>query len=180
MINEVLEYAKSCVGKQEIPGNQGFKDPVFDLAMRRVGFKNGWAWCALFAELCYSVPEYEGKSKVIATISDCFSANAVRTFENFLWDENIYFEASQNIKEGSVVIWQKNRGGKPVQTSDGLWTLGHAGIVEQVHRDYFVAIEGNTNSSGGREGIEVARKERKYNFDIDNGLEIVGFITPLI
>jgi hypothetical protein len=41
----------------------------------------------------------------------------------------------------------------------------------------FMSIEGNTNSNGGREGIEVAEKARDYNFYDKNGLCLKGFIT---
>ena len=179
MRTEILEFAKDQVGKKEISGNQGFKDPLLDRAMRRVGFENGWAWCALFAELCYAEPTYSGKSKVIASISDCFSANAVKTYENFEADKTGYFATdSKQALEGSVVIWEKRRDGHPVKK--GIWTLGHAGIVLEVHKDYFMAIEGNTNSNGGREGIEIAIKKRTFNNFHTDGLCLKGFITPLL
>jgi len=178
MKNEVLKFAESQVGKQEISGNNGFKDKFLDMVMRRVGFQNGWAWCALFAEACWSYPTYEGKSKVIATISDCFSANAVRTYENFKKDQDENFEVGKDPMPGSVVIWEKRRNGDPVKT--GVWTIGHAGIVKEVHEDHFIAIEGNTNSHGGREGIEIAVKKRAFNYYDKNGLCLVGFITPKI
>jgi len=179
MRGEIVNWAISQIGQKEISGNMGFKDPVFDMILRRVGFEDRYAWCALFAEACYSYPQYEGKSKVITTISDCFSANAVRTYENFQKDTSGHFVT--DIKQalpGSVVIWEKRKNGDPVK--NGIWTIGHAGIVEEVHDNYFVAIEGNGNSSGGREGIEVVRKKRTYNnFDKD-GLCLKGFITPTI
>ena len=41
-------------------------------------------------------------------------------------------------------------------------------------------VEGNTNSSGGREGIEVAQKKRKINFEPkERGLVMLGFIHPI-
>lgn len=179
MLTEAINFAKNQIGKQEYPHNQGFQDPFLDMVMRRVGFENGWAWCCLFAEACWAYPTYVGKSKVIASISDNFSANAVRTFENFQRDESGLFTTDPNlVTQGSVVIWEKRKAGNPVKS--GIWTLGHAGVVEEVHPDYFIAIEGNTNSSGGREGIEIARKKRTYNFDGKNGLCVKGFITALI
>lgn len=170
----IIEFAESMVGKQEIAGNMGFHDPFFDMLMRRVGFENGWAWCSLFAEACWSHPTYTGKSKVIASISDNFSANAVRTFENFKKDRTGLFVVDREPDKGAVVIWEKRRGGDPVKT--GIWTLGHAGIVKGFTPSIIHTIEGNTNSSGGREGIEVAQKRRTYNFDDRNGLCLLGFI----
>lgn len=175
-MQETIDFAISQEGKKENPGNQGFKDTFLDNVMRQVGFENGWAWCALFAEACWAYPTYQGKSKVIATISDNFSANAVRTYDNFHKDTAGMFRVDKEPLPGSVVIWEKRRGGEPVKT--GIWTLGHAGIVLEVHDNYFVSMEGNTNSSGGREGIEVARKKRTYNFFDNDGLCVKGFITP--
>jgi len=39
-------------------------------------------------------------------------------------------------------------------------------------------MEGNTNSEGKREGIEVAEKVRTLNFKTDNGLRLLGFVKP--
>lgn len=179
MQNKALIFAQNQLGKKEYPHNQGFEDPFLETVMRRVGFENGWAWCALFAEAAWAYPTYEGKSKVIASISDNFSANAVRTFENFQKDTTGHFTVDKaQALPGSVVIWEKRRNGDPAKT--GIWTLGHAGIVEELHDDHFIAIEGNTNSSGGREGIEVARKKRKYNYYDADGLALKGFITCII
>jgi hypothetical protein len=179
MKKEALDWAVSQIGQKELPNNGGFRDPVLDMLMRRVGFQDGYAWCALFAEACYSYPQYEGKSKVLNTISDCFSANAVRSYENFKNDTSGYFVVdNKQAVPGSIVIWEKKKNGDAVK--NGVWTIGHAGIVEEVHDGYFIAIEGNGNSSGGREGIEVVRKQRDYNQYSSDGLCLKGFITPTI
>lgn len=173
----VVAFARQHVGYEEVPGNNGFKDPAFDTKMRQVGFENTWAWCALFAELCWSYPTYDNKWKVFQSISDNFSANAVRTFENFEKDDTGLFQVHTTYlpSPGDVVIWEKRRGGVPVKRD--IWTLGHAGIIEFVNELTFTAIEGNTNASGGREGIEVARKVRPFNYDEKDGLILKGFIT---
>ena len=178
MRDEILVFAKSQIGQKEIKGNMGFVDPVFDMIMRRVGFEDSQAWCALFAEACYSFPTYEHKSKVFLTISDCFSANAVRTYDNFQKYGGEFFEVGKKLLTGSVVIWEKRTNGEPIKND--IWTVGHAGIVSEVHEDYFKSIEGNGNSSGGREGIEVVEMVRKYNYFDKDGLCLKGFITPLL
>ncbi len=93
MKEEAIKFAQDHVGYEEISGNNGFKDKTFDTIMRQVGFENTWAWCALFAELCWSYPTYDGKWKVFQSLSDNFSANAVRTFENFEKDDSGLFTA---------------------------------------------------------------------------------------
>ena len=108
-------------------------------------------------------------------ISDCFAANAVRTYENFKNDKSGFFKVTKEPKIGDVVIWEKRINGEPDKI--GIWTKGHAGIVSMVSSSGFMSIEGNTNSQGGREGIEVAEKARDYNFYDKNGLCLKGFIT---
>lgn len=177
MKNEALKFAEDHIGYKEYPGNKGFQNKTFDTLMRQVGFKNGWAWCALFAEACWAIPTYSGKSKVIVSISDNFSANAVRTFENFQNDQTELFSIIKSgvPSPGDVVIWEKRSDGEPIKK--GIWTIGHAGIVQSAEEGFFKSIEGNSNESGGREGIEVAVKTRKYNYFDKNGLCLKGFIT---
>lgn len=170
-----IKTAEEFKGKKEFKGNQGFQDPTFDRYMRMVGFENGWAWCALFAELCWLKEPYEKKAFLMPVITDCFAANAVKTYENFQNDTSGYFQVSKEPNIGSVVIWEKRKNGEPDKT--GAWTKGHAGIVSNIGYDGFKSIEGNTNSEGGREGIEVAEKEREYNFYDKNGLALKGFIS---
>lgn len=38
--------------------------------------------------------------------------------------------------------------------------IAHAGIIEKIHGDWLLTIEGNTNIQGGREGDGVYRKRR--------------------
>lgn len=46
---------------------------------------------------------------------------------------------------------------------------GHAGLVEQVIGGKLVTIEGNTNDSGGREGIGVFRRTQRKIININKG-----------
>jgi len=180
MQDAVVEFARNHVGFREEPGNMGFKNPAFDTKMRQVGFENTWAWCALFAELCWSYPTYDNKWKVVQSISDNFSANAVRTYENFEKDDTGLFRVFNDEipSPGDIVIWDKRKRGVPVK--NGIWTIGHAGIVEAAEYTSFTSIEGNSNSASGREGIEVSRKERDYNYSKQDGLGVKGFITCTI
>ena len=40
-------------------------------------------------------------------------------------------------------------------------------------------IEGNTNAAGSREGDQVAKKMRRYDFNNKHGLCLEGFVYPL-
>jgi hypothetical protein len=56
-------------------------------------------------------------------------------------------------------------------------TTGHVAVVVGFNDLEFTTIEGNTNASGGREGVEVALKKRSYKFYNPDGLQLMGFIN---
>lgn len=163
---KIKNIALSYLGQREVPGNMGFTDKQFEKKMAAVGFVKSYAWCALFAELIW-VEAYEGSKETLAKLKTLFSASATATFKNFDLDGT--FNTSKTPKVGAVAIWRYGNG----------WQ-GHAGIVIAVNGDTITTIEGNTNAAGGREGIEVARKNRKWRGEAfkAKGLNIVGFILP--
>ena len=161
----LIEIAKSYIGQKEIKGNKGFEDKEFEKRMKAVGFQSGWAWCCLFAELCYISAFVDKKEE----LTKLFSASVTKTANNFKRSENWTF--SMKPTPGSLAVFNIVRNGRKQ------WS-GHIGIVEKVKKDgSFLCIEGNANSSGGREGIEVARRLRKDNSKNLNGLVLQGFIT---
>ena len=174
-INDIIvQAALSDEGKQEFKGNHGWKDKDFDTQMKATGWQDGQAWCAYWAEKIWCECYYSQTEKVLRRL---FSANAVATFNNF-WDST--FVTSNEPVEGAVVIWQKMKNGNPSFVGDTQWIRGHAGLVISTEGDAskFTTLEGNSNSKGGREGIEVARQERSLDFDKENGLRLLGFIHP--
>ena len=155
---KIADIAKSYIGKNEVPGNMGFTDKVFEKKMIDVGFVKSWAWCALFLELCVK----EGNPDFYKLHEKLFSASATSTYKNF----DIAKKTKQLPSVGDGVIWRFGNG----------WQ-GHAGIVISITDDGFYSIEGNTNAAGGREGIEVARKKRLLKTPYSpKGLNLVGFI----
>lgn len=180
-INELIVYtARKYIGLQEIKGNLGFKDERFEQLMKEVGWQKGQAWCAYFTELVWksAYSNYTNKQFVInynKLLDKLFSAGAVKTYNNF--KNSDMFEVNKTPEPGCVVIWQYYKDSKPH------WS-GHAGIVIKVYSDdsdKFETIEGNTNSQGGREGIEVAKKIRTLDFEPkQRGLVLKGFIHPIV
>lgn len=167
----IIEVAESFIGMQEIPGNMGFKDERFEELMEDTGWQKGQAWCAYLVELVWKIA-YNDNPEIIELLDKLFAAGAVKTFHNF--KSNGSFVVDKNPKPGAIVIWQTWKNNEPY------WT-GHAGIVyDMQNSNAFTSIEGNTNSSGGREGIEVAMKTRRINFDARNGLVLKGFIQPIL
>jgi hypothetical protein len=159
---KVVEIAKSYLGTTEKPSNTGFNDRVFEQKMEDVGFEKGHAWCCYFAELCFK----EAMTDKYIGLEGLFSGSTVQTFKNF---ERAGYDISDKPIEGSLVIWQTQKDGKPQ------WS-GHAGIVVEVIDDKtFTSVEGNTNDDGKREGYKVALKTRKVQ-KVKNGLQVLGFI----
>jgi len=163
----IIEIAKSYIGQKEIKGNKGFEDKEFEKRMKAVGFQSGWAWCCLFAELCYVSAMVDKKEE----LTKLFSASVARTQNNFIGSKNWKF--TRTPAPGALAVFRSVRNGRLN------WT-GHIGIVEKVNKSKgtFNCIEGNTNTNGGREGIEVARRVRRLEFDRKNGLVLQGFIVP--
>jgi hypothetical protein len=163
---KIVQIASSYVGQQEISGNKGFKTTAFQKKMQDCGWGIGQAWCAYFSELVWK--EAFGKSHASYNALDrLFSPSAVSTYSNF--KGSVTFKCGTKPKIGSLVAWRYGSG----------WQ-GHIGIVHSIiDKNLFAAIEGNTNSSGGREGIEVAKKTRSLNLPFrSKGLNLIGFVYP--
>jgi hypothetical protein len=155
---------------QEIPGNMGFKDHRFDELMVETGWQKGQAWCAYFCELVWKLA-YEKDTETAYAIEKLFAAGAVKTYNNFKAYQK--FPVDKKPEIGAVAIWQTWKDNQP------FWT-GHAGIVVKIlGGNEVLTIEGNTNSKGGREGIEVCEKNRRLSFDTHNGLVLKGFIHAI-
>lgn len=173
--DRIIEVAKKYVGKKELKGNSGFKDKRFEEQMLAVGWEHGWAWCAVFAKLVWKLA-YQMENSVIAEeLDELFSPSATKTYKNFAKEKK--WKVSKTPVKGAIVIWQKYKDGKPH------WS-GHTGLIEDLSTNnegkVMFTIEGNGNSSGGREGIEVASLARPIDFTKHkNGLVLKGFILPL-
>ncbi len=167
--DRIVRIAKSYEGQEEIRENQGFKDPVFDAKMRKIGFQNGWAWCALFAKLIW-MEAYAPYPELLSQIIHNCSPSALGTLHNWLQNSGD-FVFSKEPAIGAICIWQEGNTG----------FSGHAaiciGLMTEVN--YFSTMEGNTNTDGSREGYESAEKKRLLSFTNDpNKLNLKGFILP--
>ena len=161
---KVIAVSKAFVGQQEKSGNSGFQNAEMERLMKEVGWHEGDAWCVYFAKLMWymKAPEWL-KPKIKTSIS----GSSQQTLKNVSNDPA--FVVSKIPRIGDMVIWQTYKNGSGKST-------GHAGIVQRVNVNDFKTIEGNTNSSGTNEGVEVAEKTRTYDFDKTNGLRLKGFV----
>lgn len=166
---KIIAAAEKYIGQKEIKGNKGFHDENFDQKMRAIGFKTGDAWCSYFAELVWREAYADNKS-ALNVIKGLFSGSSYRTLTNF---KKAGFKAHKTARPGSIVIWRKKVNGDYT-------SFGHVAICVEAADDHFKTVEGNTNSAGSREGDSVAPKTRKYKFHRENGLELAGFIYPIL
>jgi hypothetical protein len=141
--------------------------------MTQVGWLKGEAWCATFAKLVFK-NAYKDKPEIQSEIEKLFSKSAVSTYYNFdksNWKtQNSDGTPYKKPRKGALVVWRYGDS----------WA-GHIGIVTNVSikEGWFETIEGNTNSFGSREGIEVAVKQRKLTSPYsDKGLNLIGFVYP--
>jgi len=178
-INDIiLKEAFKDEGMKELKGNTGWEDPEFQQQMEMTGWELGQSWCAYWAEKVWTNAYAEYNSLMVNVLRRLFSANAVETFENF--KDSPAFVASGDPVLGAVVIWMKKHEGRPSYIGESKkWIRGHAGLVIGMNEGgSFNTLEGNSNSEGGRQGIEVARLERRLNFNTADGLQLLGFIHP--
>lgn len=164
MSDKLIQVATKDLGKKEKPGNSGFHDRELELAMLKVGWQPGWAWCAGILEK-WALEAYPEKKDVLKGL---FVPSAVNTFRNLV---NAGYTKSDVPVKGSFVFWQKYVDGKAE------WT-GHCGVVSEVYSDtQFKTIEGNTSNNGSRNGDGVYSLLRTVKKEVKDGLKIIGFIT---
>jgi hypothetical protein len=171
----IIEEALKYLGDKEQTGNKFTDDTKLGKRLHEAGQKDGESWCSYFAESVW-VDAYKiyGRADISKKLEKMFSANAVSTFENFYKSP---LKTDNTPKVGSLVVFKNYKNGMPVR--NGNWFTGHIAIVENVTLKGIYTIDGNSNSQGGREGIEVARIFRKVDFNAANGLRCIGFVHPL-
>jgi hypothetical protein len=130
-----IAYARTQVGVHEQPkgSNSG---PEVDSYLAYVKAPPGDAWCAAFVSYCVHQADVDTTSTLVP------SAGALR----------LYFRnpplALKRPEPNCIGIIDHGHG------------LGHAFFIDQVDGDTCTTIEGNTDHLGGREGFEVAERER--------------------
>lgn len=164
LVERVIASAKSIVGQKEKPGNSGFQDAAFQKRMEEVGFLPGESWCVYTVEDIWK-NGFGQDHPLYPELETLFSASATKTAG--LFQKSELFQTGQIAQPGALALWRHGKG----------WQ-GHAGVVvEDLGGGKFRSVEGNTNQAGGREGVEVAIKDRKTGEKFKaNGLNLVCFV----
>ncbi|WP_281322006.1 CHAP domain-containing protein [Flavobacterium aestivum] len=136
---KMLEIAITQIGKQENPLGSNWGEPVKNY-LESVGIGFPASWCMAFVFWCS-----KKAAEALVVKNTAIKTGGVLKAWN---------DAPKEMKAlvpsiGSVFIMDFGKG------------LGHTGIVEKFDAANIYTIEGNTNDTGSREGIEVCRKTRK-------------------
>ena len=125
-----------------------------------------WAWCAGSAQTILD--------QVLSTMDKKFTDYMPLTYSCTKLAEagiekNVLLENSTIRKYSGTKIKDKIKAGDLflIRKNHTVWS--HVGIILEVHDDYFVTCEGNTNDEGSREGFEFCkriRSFRKQNLDV--------------
>lgn len=131
---KALKIAITQLGQHENPLGSNWGVPVKSyLASVGIGFPA--SWCMAFVYWCFN--QVGGINPLVKTGG---VLNAYNTA-----DKKYRIADPQ---AGDIFIMDFGKG------------LGHTGIIEKVDATFIYTVEGNSNDSGSREGIEVCRKQR--------------------
>lgn len=141
---KALKVAIGQIGQKENPLGSNWGKPVQDY-LKSVGINFPASWCMAFVYWCF---EQCGPGNPLVKTGGVL--NAWNTADK-------KYRVVGDPQPGDIFIMNFGKG------------LGHTGIVEKVDANFIYTIDGNTNDSGSREGIEVCRKQRTRS-------KIVGYL----
>lgn len=142
VVKDVLKKAHSQLGVEEKP--RGSNDgPQVRAYLRATGLGPGSPWCAAFLAWC--IQEVEKERGITIAFPKTASCDVILEFAR---RHDILFAEPQ---EGDVFL---------VLASQNDAT--HTGFVQAVTKTKFKTIEGNSNSTGTREGNEVCSNSRPF------------------
>ena len=148
-------YARRFLGYEEIRGNVGFQDPVFQHKMENVGWKKGDAWCVYFCKVIW-VDKFK---KVSDLLKNLISGNSQDTFYRFSHDKSGLFKINDKPKVSDIVIWRKH------DSNGNALNHGHAGIVVRVLGSTFWTIEGNVPAGKNSDSTSPANISDGYTIE---------------
>jgi len=158
LLQMTLVVAASQIGVMEHPPGRN-TGPEVDRYLEAVGLGPGHAWCAAFVYWTFekAATTLDIPNPVIKTagVLDHWNKARRKSITRLLPDE--VQEDFSLIKPGLIFVMR-------LEGNDG-----HTGIVEGFRDDRLITIEGNTNISGGREGVGVFRRFSRKLSDINKG-----------
>ncbi len=134
---QALTVAKTQLGVKELPGNRG---PKIKEYLNSVGLNEGYSWCAAFVYWCF-----QNASRSLNVPNPCIKTAGALNHWNLTKGIKVKMPRS-----GDIFIIDHGHG------------LGHTGMVKTVDpvAKTYTTVEGNSNTSGSREGYEVCSNTR--------------------
>lgn len=139
---KALEIAITQLGEQEKPLGSNWGEPV-KTYLKSVGITFPASWCMALMYWCFNEA-----AKQLGVPNPLIRTGGVLAHWN---KADKKYRVIGDPQPGDIFIMDFGHG------------LGHTGIVERVEKDVVHTIDGNTNDSGSREGVEVCRKIRNRN-----------------
>lgn len=161
---KIIAAARHFLGQCEGPNNTFSDESELGQLLHKAGQKDGEAWCSYLMEVvfCKALPESE------AWFRKYFSASVLQTMENFM-DAGVTMHSIPKV--GDIMIMEQLKDGK--RTGRGHMAL----VVLTKATGQFNTIDGNTSDGNEREGKWVAEKKNRRVIAMENGLNIVGFLS---
>jgi hypothetical protein len=136
-----LKVAITQLGQHEKPLGSNWGKPVQGY-LKSVGLGFPASWCMAFVYWCY---DQAVRNNPPLINNPLIKSGGVLN----CWNKaDKKYRVVGEPKPGDIFIMDFGGG------------LGHTGIVEKVDATFVYTIDGNSNDSGSREGIEVCRKQR--------------------
>lgn len=132
---KALKIAIGQLGQHENPLGSNWGVPVKNY-LASVGINFPASWCAAFVFWCFK--QVVDSPPLVKTGGVLLHYNVAKRKYRVVGDP----------QPGDIFIMDFGKG------------LGHTGFVEKVDATFIYTVEGNSNDSGSREGIEVCRKQR--------------------
>jgi hypothetical protein len=142
-----VNIAKTQVGIMESPPGSN-RGPEVNKYLLCAGCPPGNFWCASFVYWCFN----EAAKKLKRDNPACKTAGCLYHWNNTSGNKILTKQAINNpslLKPGQIFIMDHGKG------------MGHTGIIEKVEGGFIHTIEGNSNTTGNRNGIGVFQLSRK-------------------
>jgi len=136
-----LQIAVGQLGQQEKPLGSNWGEPV-KAYLKSVGIGFPASWCMAFVYWCFREAAVQ-----LSVPNPLVKTGGVLA----AWNKADRKYRVTVPEVGDIFIMDFGKG------------LGHTGIVERVDGNHIHTIEGNSNDTGSREGIEVVRKIRSIS-----------------
>jgi hypothetical protein len=152
----IVAHAQSYIGVHEVPPSSNWGLPYPAKWEENFGAHSGEPWCGAFAgSMILLAGGHPADGVVYVPNIEAYARSKTGGFEEWQSDHR------NGVGPGWLVVYQ----------FPGFDVPDHVGIVEELHPDYLVTVEGNTSGDNPADGGMVDRMTRSYS-------PTVGYAKP--